>query len=375
MKRNTRSADAPAAAVEVADLERAAQVRLRPVLGIPPGAYLTVIYGLALLVALFLALLYPGLRAPGGRIEVTATPRNVTVSLDGKFAGTTPLTLDASPGTHELELARAGFAAERLRVEVAPRVFGTLIVRNRTAAHADLELLDGAAAARRRVAEFAAAPHATGIIEDAGRALAQAAAADRYAFLHGVLPFIDRRQALGALVRRLNGLCKPTLCLVRGAAFGGGAGLVACCDVAIAARDAVFSFSEVRLGLIPAVVAPYVVDAIGPRNARRYFVTGERFGAEEARRIGLVHEVAPPEALEEAGAAILAAFAACGPGAVRGAKALVAAVSRRPIDDAMVEDTAMRIADSRASAEGREGVAAFLEKRKARWRADYTGGR
>lgn len=201
MKRNTRSADAPAAAVEVADLERAAQVRLRPVLGIPPGAYLTVIYGLALLLALFLALLYPGLRAPGGRIEVTATPRNVTVSLDGKFAGTTPLTLDASPGTHELELARAGFAAERLRVEVAPRVFGTLIVRNRTAAHADLELLDGAAAARRRVAEFAAAPHATGIIEDAGRALAQAAAADRYAFLHGVLPFIDRRQALGALVR------------------------------------------------------------------------------------------------------------------------------------------------------------------------------
>ena len=182
-------------------------------------------------------------------------------------------------------------------------------------------------------------------------------------------------RALGALVRRLNGLCKPTLCLVRGAAFGGGAGLVACCDVAIAARDAVFSFSEVRLGLIPAVVAPYVVDAIGPRNARRYFVTGERFGAEEARRIGLVHEIAPPEALEEAGAAILAAFAACGPGAMRGAKALVAAVSRRPIDDAMVEDTAMRIADSRASAEGREGVAAFLEKRKARWRADYTGGR
>lgn len=201
MKRNARSESAPATAVEVADLERAAQVRLRPILGIPPGACLTVIYGLALLLALFLALLYPGLRAPGGRIEVTATPRNVTVSLDGEFAGTTPLALDASPGTHELELARAGFAAERLRVEVAPRVFGTLIVRNRIAAHADLELIDGAAAARRRVAEFAAAPHAIGIIEDAGRALARAETADRYAFLRDVLPFIDRRQALGALVR------------------------------------------------------------------------------------------------------------------------------------------------------------------------------
>lgn len=201
MKRNSRSADAPATAVEVADLERAAQVRLRPVLGIPPGAYLTVIYGLVLLLALFLVLLYPGLRAPGGRIEVTATPRNVTVSLDGEFVGTTPLALDASPGTHELELARAGFAAERLRVEVAPRAFGTLIVRNRTAAHADLELIDGAAVARRRAAEFAAAPHAIGIIDDAGRALARAEAADRYAFLRDVLPFIDRRQALGALVR------------------------------------------------------------------------------------------------------------------------------------------------------------------------------
>lgn len=201
MKRNSRSADAPATAVEVADLERAAQVRLRPVLGIPPGAYLTVIYGLVLLLALFLVLLYPGLRAPGGRIEVTATPRNVTVSLDGEFAGTTPLALDASPGTHELELARAGFAAERLRVEVAPRAFGTLIVRNRAAAHADLELIDGAAVARRRAAEFAAAPHAIGIIEDAGRALARAEAADRYAFLRDVLSFIDRRQALGALVR------------------------------------------------------------------------------------------------------------------------------------------------------------------------------
>ena len=202
MKRQNRSPDPPdAAAVEAADLERAAQVRLRPVMGIAPGAYLTVIYGLTALLALFLVLLYPGLRSPGGRIEVTATPRNVTVALDGRFAGTTPLAVDAAPGAHELTLTRAGFAAAPLPVDVTRRVFGTLIVRNRTAVHADLQLIDGAAVARRRVAEFAAAPHATGIIDDAGRALAQAAPADRYAFLRDAVPFVDRRQALGALVR------------------------------------------------------------------------------------------------------------------------------------------------------------------------------
>lgn len=202
MKRHDRSPDSPAAAADqAADLERAAQVRLRPVLGIAPGAYLTVIYGLAVLLALFLALVYPGLRAPGGRIAVTATPRNVTVALDGRFAGTTPLTVDAAPGAHELTLTRAGFSAAPLRVDVTPRVFGTLIVRNRIAVHADLQLIDGAAVARRRVAEFAAAPHVTGVIDDAGRALAQAAPADRYAFLRDAAPFIDRRQALGALVR------------------------------------------------------------------------------------------------------------------------------------------------------------------------------
>lgn len=201
MKRKPRSTDTSAEAAEAADLERAAQVRLRPVLGIPPGAWLTVIYGLTALLALFLALLYPGLRAPGGRIEVTATPRNVTVSLDGRFAGATPLAVDAAPGAHDLQLARAGFTPERRRVEVSPRVVGTLIVRNRIAVHADLDLIDGAEVARRRVAEFAAAPHVTGIIDDAGGALARAAPADRYAFLRDVLPFIDRRQALGALVR------------------------------------------------------------------------------------------------------------------------------------------------------------------------------
>jgi formylglycine-generating enzyme required for sulfatase activity len=201
MRRETRPSSAQAAAAEVADLERASQVRLRPFLGLPPGTYLTVIYGLIVLLALFLVLIYPGLRSPGGRIAVTATPRHVTVWLDGTFAGTTPLSLQAAPGTHDLELTRAGFAAVRLQVEVAPRVLGTLIVRNRATAHADLELTDGTGVARRGVAEFAGAWHATGIIEEAGRALAGAAPADQYAFLRDTVPFIDRRQALGALVR------------------------------------------------------------------------------------------------------------------------------------------------------------------------------
>ena len=201
MKQARRPSAAHAAPPEVADLERAARVRLRPFLGMPPGTYLTGIYALVLVLALFLVLVYPGLRSPGGRIAVTATPRHVTVLLDGRFVGTTPLSVDAGPGTHDLELTRSGFAAVRLQVELAPRVLGTLIVRNRASAHADLELIDAPGVARRSVAEYGGAAHVTGIIEDAGRSLAGAGPADQYAFLRAVVPFVDRRQALGALVR------------------------------------------------------------------------------------------------------------------------------------------------------------------------------
>jgi len=176
-------------------------------------------------------------------------------------------------------------------------------------------------------------------------------------------------RALAGLMRTLDRLPKPTVALVQGAAYGGGVGLVACCDIAVASTAAVFSLSEVRLGLLPSVISPYVVDAIGPRAARRYFLTAERFDAAEARRLGLVHEVVAPEDLEAAGARVLAALAECGPAAQAASKALVARVARGPIDDAMVEDTARRIAALRATPEGREGVMAFLEKRKPSWRA------
>lgn len=174
-------------------------------------------------------------------------------------------------------------------------------------------------------------------------------------------------RALARLMRTLDGLPKPTVAVVQGAAYGGGVGLVACCDVALAASRATFCLSEVKLGLIPAVISPYVVAAIGPRAARRYALTAEVFDAAEAHRLGLVHEVVEEEALEAAAGRVAAALLRNGPRAVAAAKALVARVARAPLDDALVADTAERIASVRASEEGREGVAAFLEKRAPAW--------
>ena len=172
---------------------------------------------------------------------------------------------------------------------------------------------------------------------------------------------------LGVLMNRIATLSKPVVGLIQGAAFGGGVGLVACCDIALASERAIFCLSEVKLGLIPAVISPYVVEAIGARQARRYFVTAERFGAKEARRLGLVHEVVPEGELEAAGATMVETLLPNGPGAITAAKDLIDAVAHRPINRALMEDTARRIADARASKEGREGVSAFLEKRRPEW--------
>jgi methylglutaconyl-CoA hydratase len=175
---------------------------------------------------------------------------------------------------------------------------------------------------------------------------------------------------LAHLMATLNRLAKPTLALVQGPAIGGGVGLVACCDMAVAARSAFFQLSEVRLGLTPAVISPYVVEAIGARAARRYLLTAERFDADEAWRLGLVHQVVPDGELEPAGAALIGALAAGGPEAKKAAKDLIFAVGGRPIDAALIEDTAGRIARQRAGAEGRDGVAAFLDKRRPSWVKD-----
>jgi methylglutaconyl-CoA hydratase len=173
--------------------------------------------------------------------------------------------------------------------------------------------------------------------------------------------------ALAELMRTLNFLPKPTVARVQGAAFGGGVGLAACCDIAIASETAAFSLSEVRLGLIPAVISPYVVAAIGERSARRYFLTAERFDAAEALRIGLVHLVVPAREIDAAVDAILARLSEGGPAAQCAAKDLIFAVAQRPVDAALIHDTAQRIVNIRASSEGREGLAGFLEKRKPAW--------
>jgi methylglutaconyl-CoA hydratase len=165
---------------------------------------------------------------------------------------------------------------------------------------------------------------------------------------------------MAEMLHRLSSLPKPTIALVQGAAMGGGVGLVAACDIALAAEDAQFALSEVRLGLIPAAISPYVIAAIGPRAGRRYFLTAERFDAHKALGLGLVSAVVPTAALGTEADKLADILCQNGPSAMAEAK-------RRPIDAALRAETAGRIARQRASTEGREGVAAFLEKRKPNW--------
>jgi methylglutaconyl-CoA hydratase len=180
----------------------------------------------------------------------------------------------------------------------------------------------------------------------------------------------DSRQ-LAEMLRTLNEMKKPTIARVQGPAYGGGVGLISACDIAVATYDAQFSLSEVKLGIIPAVISPYVIAKIGERYARRYFLTAERFSASEAYRIGLVHEIVPDEAgLDDAVGELIDTLLKNGPRAMAQAKLLIRAVVNRPIDAALIEDTAQRITRQRASDEGREGLGAFLEKRKPNWLTD-----
>lgn len=177
--------------------------------------------------------------------------------------------------------------------------------------------------------------------------------------------------ALADMLKTLDRLSKPTIARVHGPAFAGGVGLVAACDIAIgAAPGAEFCLTEVKLGLSPATISPYVVRAMGERAARRYFHTAERFDATEAHRLGLLSAVASPDGLDAAVEAMLAQLVAGGPQAHAKIKDLIASVARGgPVSDALVADTAKRIAEIRVSPEGREGIASFLEKRKPAWAA------
>ncbi len=178
---------------------------------------------------------------------------------------------------------------------------------------------------------------------------------------------VDAR-GLGRLMQCLNELPKPTIALVQGAAYGGAVGLAACCDMVVATEASQFCLSEVRIGLVPAVISPYVVRAIGERQSRRYFLTAEAFSARQAQAWGLVHEVVETNAqLDDAKEVLVNKLLNNSPRAIEAAKDLIYAVSSKPIGSEVIEETASRIADIRVSAEGQEGLSAFLEKRKPSW--------
>jgi methylglutaconyl-CoA hydratase len=181
--------------------------------------------------------------------------------------------------------------------------------------------------------------------------------------------------ALAQMLHALALLSKPTIARVHGAAMGGGAGLVACCDIAIAAQEATFAFSEGKLGLIPATIGPYVVEAIGARQARRYFLTAERFTAAEAFRIGFVHDIVPAAELDARIDELVAALFKVGPRAQMECKALIRGIAHRRIDADVIAGTAQHIAAVRASPEGQAGVKAFLEKRAPPWIPDEASER
>lgn len=172
--------------------------------------------------------------------------------------------------------------------------------------------------------------------------------------------------ALADMLKVINFMPKPVVGRIQGAAFGGGVGLVSCCDIAIGSERASFCLSETKLGLIPSAISPYVVDAIGARAARRYFQTAERFDAQTALRLGLLHDVVAEDALDEAVEDVVTALLGCGPVATMEAKDLVFAVDG-PITEEVIEDTVQRIAKLRATEEAQEGMSAFLEKRSASW--------
>lgn len=177
-------------------------------------------------------------------------------------------------------------------------------------------------------------------------------------------------KALAEMLSVLHQMPQPTLACVQGAAFGGAVGLVSCCDMAVATRTASFAFSEVKIGLVPATISPYVIAAIGERAARRYFTTGERFDAEQALRLGLVNEVVDEASLETCINNLVESVLANGPQAVETTKQLITTVSGRPIDKALIDYTCKTIADIRVSEQGQEGLRAFLEKTKPNWQKD-----
>ena len=205
----------------------------------------------------------------------------------------------------------------------------------------------------------------------AGRGKSFSAGADlnwmRRAANNGIDENLNDARALAKMLRTIAEMNKPTIARVQGAALGGGMGLASACDIAVASTKAVFATSEVKFGIIPSAISPYVLRAIGARQAYRYFQSAERIDAVRAREIGLVHETVEPEQLDAKVQEIVAALLIGGPAAQAAAKDLIRAVNNQPINDTVIEDTAHRIAHLRATPEAREGISAFLDKRQPSW--------
>ena len=261
----------------------------------------------------------------------------------------------ASPQEHPLELTRTG-AVARLRLD-RPALHNAFDASLIAALTATLEQVAADDTFRAVVLEGNGASFSAGADLNWMRGMASASeAANR-----------DDALALARLMRTLDELPKPTIARVHGAAFGGGVGLVACCDIAIGVPEAKFGLTESKLGLLPAVISPYVIAAIGPREARRWFATAEIFDAATALRIGLLHEVVAAETLDAAVERQLALLLKAGPRAAAGAKRLVARVAHGADPDQLDADNADLIAGLRVSPEGQEGLAAFLDKRAPAW--------
>ena len=205
----------------------------------------------------------------------------------------------------------------------------------------------------------------------AGRGKSFSAGADlnwmKRAANNGIDDNLNDARALANMLRTLAEMKKPTIARVQGAALGGGMGLASACDIAIASTKAVFATSEVKFGIIPSAISPYVLHAIGARQASRYFQSAERIAADRAREIGLVHETVEPEALDAKLQEIVSALLQGGPLAQTAAKDLIRAIDGQMINQTLVEDTAHRIAHLRTTPEAREGIAAFLDKRQPNW--------
>jgi methylglutaconyl-CoA hydratase len=260
--------------------------------------------------------------------------------------------------------------SERFRIEINDGVATLTMTRAQTSNAFDDIMIAGMTDALASLADNADA----GAVIVAGEGKNFCAGADiewmRRAASYGHDENLADAKALGKLMSALDQLPKPTIANVQGAVYGGGVGLVACCDIAIASDDARFCLSEVKLGLIPAVISPYVASAIGSRACRRYFQTAEVFDAICAKELGLVHDVVPASEIKRKIDAITTSLKQGAPQAKAAAKLFLKQIEHRPIDEDMIKETAVAIAEMRSKPEAKEGLSAFLERRKPRWRGD-----